>query len=42
VCKDVGGSVDCGMVTVYTAIGVLRDMLTVASEVNAWAKLGIV
>ena len=41
-CEDVRGSVDGGMVTVLTAIGVFRSMLTVASEINAWARLGII
>lgn len=39
--EDVGGGIDGGMVTVHTTVSVLRSMLTVASEIDARARLNI-
>lgn len=41
VCEDIRRSIDGRVVTVNATIGVLRGVLIVASEIDAWARLRI-
>ena len=40
VCEDVGRRIDSGVVAVYTTICIFRSVLTVSSEIDAWAIMG--